>query len=146
MDKTQLKSYRSGQRYAGSLPAGADLAETIENICRTYSITTGVFSIIGMTDSATIGVYDHQQQVYVTHVEKEATEVLSCWGIVSLKDNAPCVTAKIILADQQGNLTGGHLFSKTIIRHAEIVLQELIGDPLKRVYNPENGLSRLQKH
>jgi hypothetical protein len=53
------------------------------------------------------------------------------WNVM---DEAPLKSYTIILADQLGNLTGGHLFSETIVLHGEIELQALVGEPLKRVY------------
>jgi predicted DNA-binding protein with PD1-like motif len=52
--------------------------------------------------------------------------VICCSGQITQKEATPHVTAKIVLADTQGNITGGHLFSKTIIANGEVAIKELI--------------------
>ena len=126
MKQGTLKKYQLGKHVVGSLPDQKDLIDAIETVCRQNSIVHATFFVSGSVSSATIGVFDQEQEVHVTHLENNATELLFCQGTFSLRDGKPCVTAKVILADQQGQLTGGHLFSDTIIHDAEIDLQELL--------------------
>jgi len=132
MDTIDGNEYKPGKRNLLCMPGGSDLIASIKATCKDKGIETASFSIIGTVSSATIGVFDQKQQVYVTYIEKEATEILSCKGNVSQKNGSHYVTAKIILADQQGRLTGGHLFSETIISYAELDIQELLGEPLRK--------------
>ncbi|MFC1877294.1 PPC domain-containing DNA-binding protein [Thermodesulfobacteriota bacterium] len=106
---------------------------------------TAVFTVMGRIASATIGVYDQKQQVSVTHIEKTATEVVSCLGNVTQQDGSPVVTAKIILADMKGVTTAGHLFSQTIVTQAEMAIQEILDITLKRTHDSETGLSILKQ-
>jgi len=99
-----------------------------------------IFSIIGAVSSVTIGSYDQKQQVYVSHFEKAPLEILTCTGNISLKEGNPVAHAHIVLCDEEGKTTGGHLFSDTIVFAAEIELQELIGNTLERVYDKNTGL------
>jgi predicted DNA-binding protein with PD1-like motif len=101
----------------------------------------GVFTVIGSTMSAILGIYDPTQQVWVTHVEEKATEIVSCLGNVTRLDGSHHVTAKIILADHAGKVTAGHLISKTIVAQAEIMIQEVLGNPVTRKHNFETGLT-----
>ena len=126
MKQGTLKKYQLGKHVVGSLPDQKDLIDAIETVCRQNSIVHATFFVSGSVSSAMIGVFDQEQEVHVTHLENNATELLFCQGTFSLRDGKPCVTAKVILADQQGQLTGGHLFSDTIIHDAEIDLQELL--------------------
>lgn len=123
------KMYYNDRHFIEAIPSGSDLIDAIVSICRENSIETAVFSVIGSVVSATIGVYDQKQEVYVTQIEKAATEVVSCLGNVTQQGGSPRVRSKIILADIQGNIAGGHLFSPTIVANGEISIQELIGDP-----------------
>jgi predicted DNA-binding protein with PD1-like motif len=132
MEAFAKNEYRLGRHLFISLPAGSELISALNAFCKTKEIKSACFSIIGTVSFATIGVFDPKQLVFVTHVEKTATEMLSCMGNITPIKGTPQVTAKIILADQQGRLTGGHLFSETIVSHAEIDIQELWGEPLKR--------------
>ncbi len=121
-----MQSYRIGRVFFESIPIDSDLIAYIKTLCLNQSIQIARFKVIGIVASATIGVYDQKQQVYVTHVEKKATEMISCVGHVAWNEEKPQIAAKIILADQQGQVTGGHLFSLTLVQEAEIDLQELI--------------------
>ncbi len=118
--------YRLGRYVRTEIATGADLITALIGLCKHYAIKTGRFCLAGRVQSATIGVYDQSQEVYVTHLEENATEVLSCAGSVTIQGKEPTVNAKIILADQQGQLTGGHLFENTISHKVEIDIQELI--------------------
>jgi uncharacterized protein len=126
METIGLNSFCNGNSTIDSIPSGSDLIDFITRICQKNVMQTARFSVIGSVSSATIGVYDQKQQVYVTHIEKTATELISCLGMITQQEGLPHVNAKIILADQQGNLTGGHLFSQTIVAHAQITMQELM--------------------
>jgi predicted DNA-binding protein with PD1-like motif len=121
-----VQSYRIGRCFFESIPTDSDLIDYIKTQCLNQSIQTAGFTVMGTVTFATIGVYDPKQQVYVTHVEKKATEVISCIGHLTRNEGKAQVAAKIILAGQQGELTGGHLFAPTLVQKAEIDLQELI--------------------
>ena len=129
--------YSPGKRFLLCLPSGGDLIPSITKICREKRIVTAVFSVIGSVTSATVGVYDQKQQVFVTHLEKEATEILSCIGTVSQPNGSYRVKAKIILANQNGQVTGGHLFSKTIVSEAELDIQGLFRTQKEKMVRPQ---------
>jgi predicted DNA-binding protein with PD1-like motif len=126
MGKQKSVEYRQGRRILAELPTGSDLISGLVDLCNRYSVKIGRFRATGRVQSATIGVYDQSQEVYGTHLEEKATEVLSCTGSVDTHGEDPTVNAKIILADQQGHLAGGHLFANTISQEVEIDLQELL--------------------
>ena len=140
MNKLKCAQFEPGRRFTGRLPHGTDLITSIENFCKEKMIQTATFSLIGAVSSATLGAYDQKQQVYVSFTEDRPLEIVTCTGNVSLAEGVPVVHAHILLADEQGKTTGGHLFSETIIYAGEIDLQELNGDPLKRVYDDTTGL------
>jgi len=125
-NKQKTDEYRLGRCIQDKLPNGSDLITEIIDLCNYCSIKKGRFCAIGRVQTATIGVYDQSQEVYVTHLEEQATEVLFCRGTIDTRNEESPVIAKILLADQQGQLTGGHLFSGTIIQEIQIDLQEMI--------------------
>ncbi|HUV50689.1 MAG TPA: PPC domain-containing DNA-binding protein [Anaerolineae bacterium] len=140
MKKLSCFEFQRGRIFAGCLPHGRDLILSVEEFCEDALIRMATFSVIGAVSSATIGTYDQKQQVYVTVKEEAPFEIVSCTGNVSLKDNKPFIHAHILLADEQGKTTGGHLFSETIIYAGEINLQELTGKPMERTYDNDTGL------
>ena len=140
MDELICSEFKLGRRLLGRLPHGKDMITSIENFCIASDIQTATFSVIGAVSSATIGVYDQKQHVYVTFTESAAMEIVNCIGNVSLKDKIPVIKSHIVLADEHGKIIGGRLFSETILFTGEIDLQEMIGEPLERVYDDKTGL------
>jgi predicted DNA-binding protein with PD1-like motif len=133
-------AYTLGRRFMADLPRQADLMEALEHFCRTYAVQAGVFSVIGALTSATIGAFDQKQQVYVTHQEVSHLEIVSCMGNISMENGQLCLKAHAMLADCEGHVTGGRLFSESPIFYAELDLQEFIGQPMVRAYDPLTGL------
>ena len=140
MKKLITSEFNQHRIFMGRLPYNKDLIKSIENFCKEANIKTGEFSAIGALSSVTTGIYDQKQQVYVTAEEKGEFEILSCTGNISIKDNAPMAHAHIILCGEDGRTFGGHLFSESIIFAGEIVLRELKGEILIRVYDETTGL------
>ena len=140
MTTLAFSAYTPGRRFLGRLPHGHDLIAVIQAFCRNALIQTASFSVIGAVSEVTLGAYDPKQQVYVTFTRKAALEIVSLSGNVSLKDGQPFVHAHLVLADENGQTSGGHLFSETIVYAGEIDLQELIGPPLERAYDAATGL------
>lgn len=140
MKKLSCFEFKQGRLFVGRLPHGKDLILSVEEFCEDASIQMATFSVIGSVSSVTIGAYDQKQQVYVTVKEEAPLEIVSCTGNISLKDGKPFIHAHILLADEQGKTTGGHLFSETIIFAGEINLQELTGKPMERTYDNDTGL------
>jgi uncharacterized protein len=140
MDELICSEFKLGRRLLGRLPHGKDMITSIEDFCIASDIQTATFSVIGAVSSATLGVYDQKQHVYVTFTENAAMEIVNCIGNVSLKDKIPVIKSHIVLADEHGKIIGGRLFSETILFTGEIDLQEMIGEPLERVYDDKTGL------
>ena len=99
-----------------------------------------VLTVNGTVSSATLGTFDQQQQVYVTTQVDKPLSIVACQGNVSIKDNHPFVHVSAVLSDTDGRVTGGRLFSDTIILGGDIDLQELTGPPMMRQYDPTTGL------
>jgi hypothetical protein len=140
MDELICSEFKLGRRLLGRLPHGKDMITSIEDFCIASDIQTATFSVIGAVSSATLGVYDQKQHVYVTFTESAAMEIVNCTGNVSLKDKTPVIKSHIVLADEHGKIIGGRLFSETILFAGEIDLQEMTGEPLERVYDDRTGL------
>jgi hypothetical protein len=62
-----------------------------------------------------------------------------CQGHVSHQKKKPFVYGTIAISLTDGQVTGGRLFSDTLLFVGEIELQELNGDPLERLYDPATG-------
>jgi len=140
MNELICSEFKLGRHFLGRLPHGRDLITSIEDFCTASNIRMATFSVVGVVSSATIGVYDQKQHVYVTFTENTTMEIVNCIGNVSLKDKTPFIQSHVVLADEHGKISGGRLFSETILFAGEIDLQEMTGKPLERVYDNKTGL------
>jgi predicted DNA-binding protein with PD1-like motif len=131
--------YSPGRLLAANLPHGEDLLGSVAALCRSASIRTGAFWVRGAVSSYTIGALDPRQKVYVTAHVASPGEIVSCSGGVATHDGAAAPTAHVVLADAQGGVTGGRLFSETRVFAGEIHLQEWIGPPPVWAYDEVTG-------
>ena len=100
---------------------------------------TGVFWAIGALSSAELGYYDQVKHEYGKIPVEEPVELASCSGNISIRDGQPFVHAHAVLADREGKTLGGHLM-KGCVFAAEVHLQELSGQSVRRVHDPITGL------
>jgi predicted DNA-binding protein with PD1-like motif len=140
MEEIVNRAFTPGRRLVGRLPHGQDLIKTIERFCLFNEVHMAAIAVNGAISSVTLGTFDQQQQVYVTTVIDKPLSFAACQGNVSIKDNRPFVHISAVLSDTDGRVTGGRLFSDTIIFAGEIDLQELTGPPLTRQYDATTGL------
>ena len=140
MEDIVCQEFTPGRRLVGRLPHGQDLITTIERFCLFNKVQMATITVNGAVSSATIGTFDQQQQVYVTTLVDKPLSIVACQGNVSIKDNHPFVHVSAVLSDTDGQVTGGRLFSETIIFAGDIDLQELTGPPLMRQYDTTTGL------
>lgn len=131
--------FRPGRYFLGNFPRGTDLIIGIRDFCIQNGIRSAVFSLAGAVSSCTLGNYDQKQQVYVTFRKEEPLEIVNCKGNISKGPDGLHVQSQIILADLEGRLTGGCVFSETLLFTGELELQEIIGPPLTRNYDRETG-------
>jgi predicted DNA-binding protein with PD1-like motif len=135
-----------GRHLIGPLPDNRDLVDTIVSVCRSQGIRQASFTVHGTVTQITLGVFDPQQQVYVTAMESFAGEIVHCSGMISGDPAAPDVLARVAVADGAGNVIGGRLFSETLVLGAEIDLQEWLGPPMNRQTDPNTGLPVLTRN
>ena len=77
--------------------------------------------------------------MHITYRKEIPMEIVSCIGNITLHGKTAQVKAQIILADQRGNISGGCLFSDTLLLAGELQLVELIGSPVFREYEQHSG-------
>ncbi len=121
------------------LDHGMDMIAEITELARDLGIETGVFWAIGALSSAELGYYDQVEHEYGKIPVEEPVELVSCSGNISIRDGQPFVHAHAVLADREGKTLGGHLM-KGCVFAAEVHLQELSGQSLRRVHDPTTGL------
>lgn len=136
----QLK-VKEGRVLMGRLPKGADLLESLTDICSRKGIKLGEVRAIGAVSRARIGYYDQTERVYRFLEFNDHLEITSLVGNVSLKDGKPFVHAHVTLADEKGSVFGGHLAEGTLIFAAEYVIREFLSTEIPaREFDDETGL------
>lgn len=140
MTRCAKADYAYGRRILERLEHGCELTAALTHICDREEIRTAAFSIIGNLSEMTIGTFDQQQQVYVTHRQKGFFEILTCSGTITGTREHQSINARLAVADPAGSVTGGALFADTIVYAAELDLRELVGPDLKRSYDMKTGL------
>jgi predicted DNA-binding protein with PD1-like motif len=140
MNTEQIWNLSTGRRFMGRIGSGSDLIAAVERLCEQHAVVTASLQVIGTLSSATFGIYDQSQQVYITERRTNTFELLACSGNVSRQNDRPCVHAQAVLADREGRIVGGRLFSPTTVYAAELVMLEFVGEPLHRVYDEQTGM------
>lgn len=136
-------TYQPGRCFLGRFDVGHDVLEALKGFCAENEVWTACFQLTGSVSKATFGVYDLQQRVYITERVDRSLEILSCCGNVSAASDENAVrfiNAGLVLADNDGKIMGGRLFSPTEVFAVEFVLQELMGKHLQRSYDPWTGM------
>ena len=125
----EYAEYRPGRVLMGNLPPGTDILASVAAMCRAASVRAAAFTVDGVVSSFTIGTFDPGQQVYVTARVSSPGEIVSCSGSLFSRNEKIEASARIVLADDQGAVTGGRLFSETLIFSGEVRIHEWIGPP-----------------
>ena len=132
--------YQPGRHILGRLAHGDDLNGAVQSIAENHAITQAVFSIVGCVSCATTGVFDQKQQVYITERSEKPFDIISCSGCICREEKEIRVYTHAVLIDNDGLVSGGRLFSPTLIFGAEVVLNELVGPELQKTYDLTTGM------
>ena len=131
--------FEQGRSLLIRLDHGKDMIAEITELAGDLGIETGIFWAIGALSSAELGYYDQVKHEYGKIPVEEPVELASCSGNISIRDGQPFVHAHAVLADRKGKTLGGHLMKGRVFA-AEVHLQELSGQSLRRVHDPTTGL------
>jgi hypothetical protein len=118
----------------------ADLVQSITELARSKGIEAGSFTAIGALKSARFAYYDQRGHEYRETRVDSACELASCTGNISLKDGECFAHIHVVLADEAGHTTAGHLL-EGIVFAAEVHLRQLEGPKLERKHDEVTGLS-----
>jgi predicted DNA-binding protein with PD1-like motif len=134
------REFARGRRVVARLPHGGDLLEEIAVVVTEYGMATAELRAIGALSEARLAFYDQVAQTYGELDVTGAVELLGLLGNVSRRDGAIAVHAHATLAGHDGACVGGHVVPGCRIFACELVLQELVGEPLERGYDEVTGL------
>lgn len=134
------REFTRGRRVVARLPHGGDLLEEIAAVADRHGMRAAELRAIGALQTARLSYYDQTAREYREFAVDRPVEVVSLLGTVSLRDGSTMVHAHAALAGADGACVGGHVAPGCVVFACELVLQELVGEPLEREYDEVTGL------
>jgi predicted DNA-binding protein with PD1-like motif len=135
------REYARGRRVVARLPHGGDLLDEIAAVADAHGMRAAELRAIGALQRARLAYYDQSAHEYGEFAVDAPVELIGLLGNVSLRDGATFVHAHATLAGHDGACLGGHVAPGCVVFACELVLQELVGDPLEREYDEVTGLT-----
>jgi uncharacterized protein len=127
--------------FVGRLETGSDLVAEIERYCLEQGVVAAQVTVIGAVRRAHFAYYDQNDRRYRELESATHHEVVGFTGNVSLKDDKPFLHAHATFADGAGATVGGHLLRGCEVFAAEVMIREIAGVSLVRIFDDETGLS-----
>ena len=135
------REYARGRRVVARLPHGGDLLEEIATVADEHGMRGGRAARHRRAQGRPPRLL--RPGAHST-ASSPWTRRSSCWrllGNVSRKDGATFVHAHATLAGHDGACVGGHVAPGCVIFACELLLQELVGEPLEREFDEVTGLA-----
>jgi hypothetical protein len=134
------REFTRGRRVVARLPHGGDLLEEIGAVADAHEMRAAELRAIGALQTARLSFYDQATHEYGEFPVDAPVELVGLLGNVSRRDGATAVHAHATLAGHDGACVGGHVAPGCVIFACELILQELVGEPLERVHDEVTGL------
>ncbi len=134
------REFTRGRRLVARLPHGGDLLDEIAAVADDNGLLMAELRGIGALQQARLSYYDQAAKEYGAFDVDGPVEIVSLLGTITRRNGATAVHAHATLAGHSGACTGGHVAPGCRIFACELVLQELVGEPLERVYDEQTGL------
>jgi uncharacterized protein len=134
------REYARGRRVVARLPHGGDLLEEIAAVADAHDMRAAELRAIGALQTARLAFYDQASHEYGEFPVDAPVELVGLLGNISRRDGATAVHAHATLAGHGGACIGGHVAPGCMIFACELILQELVGEPLEREFDEVTGL------
>ena len=127
-------------QYVIRLDRDEEIVESLKKIADKENITLAYLMGIGALGKVRAGVSDTKEKVFKGHTWEGDLEVVSIGGNINTMNGETYVHFHISVADEQGNVFGGHLQEAVISGTGELVLTEINGT-VDRKFDEEIGLN-----
>jgi predicted DNA-binding protein with PD1-like motif len=134
------REYARGRRIVARLAHGADLLGEIAAVADAHGVEAAELRAIGALQRGRLAFYDQKTHAYGEFAVDGPVELVGLLGNVSRRDGATAVHAHATLADHDGVCIGGHVAPGCVLFACELILQELVGEPLERELDEVTGL------
>jgi predicted DNA-binding protein with PD1-like motif len=134
------REFARGRRVVARLLHGGDLLAEIAAVADEHRMPMAEVRAIGALSEARVAFYDQDAKTYGEFAVPGPVELLCLLGNVSRRDGGTAVHAHVTLAGHDGACVGGHLVPGCRVFACELILQELVGEPLERAFDEVTGL------
>jgi uncharacterized protein len=134
------REFSRGRRVVARLPHGGDLLAEVARVADERGILMAELRGIGALQQARLAFYDQGAHEYGEFAVDGPVELVGLMGTITRRDGGTAVHAHATLAGHDGACLGGHVAPGCVIFACELVLQELVGEPLERELDEQTGL------
>ena len=134
----EYKNY--SQKFIVRLDRGDEIVSSLKALAKKEKITFAVVSGIGAVGSVKAGYFDTKEKCFKSFDLSGDLEVVSFAGNINIMDGETYTHFHISVADESGNVCGGHLSSAVISGTGEFVVDCIDAD-VGRVFDDETGLN-----
>lgn len=132
-----------GNHYIIRLEKGEEIVAKIKELCEKEDVKLASLSGIGAVNKVTAGLFKTREKKYVSKTFEEDMEIVSLGGNVSCMNGETYLHFHISVANEAGEVRGGHLTEAYISATGELVLTRIEGS-VDRQYSDEIGLNLLK--
>ena len=132
--------FTRGRSIVARLKHGADLLEEIVALAERHGIEAGALQGLGALQRARLAYYDQAGKTYGEFALEQPLEITALAGNLSRRDGGPAAHVHLTLAAGDGRAFGGHAAPGCVVFACELVITELLGQPLERVPDEVTGL------
>ena len=137
-----MKYRKYGEAYVLRLEIGEEIITQLKKFCIELGIESGKVNGIGVVRNAIISYFDLASMEYLHRELIGNMEMTSLMGNISLMEGEPFPHLHVTLADENFQLSGGHLTSAEIGVTGELTVEPFVG-VLERKISQENRLNLL---
>ncbi len=101
--------FETGEMYVFRIEKDKEIVEEIKKFAKKNDIGCGMINVIGALKSSTLGYFNPKKKKYEKIDIEEQSELVSCMGNISIKDNDIFIHLHALLANRDFSIIGGHL-------------------------------------
>ena len=128
-------------QYVIRIDKGEEICAKLKEVAqKEKNIKLAYLTGIGAAGKVTAGVFDTKEKVFKGHTWEGDLEIVSIGGNINTMNGETYTHFHISVADEAGNVYGGHLTEAVISGTGELVLTEIEGT-VDRKFDEEIGLN-----
>ncbi len=131
---------RFGSKIIARFDKGEEILESLTSLCEKEDIKLASLSAIGAISKATIGCFNVIEKKYYSKEYSGIFEIISLNGNISTMNGETYLHIHCSFADEEYQLSGGHLNAAVVSATCEMVI-DLADGEIDREFSDEIGLN-----